>query len=96
MTCKQVHNTTYIYQPGMTAIDHLINMGRMILASKKCDCELCRKLLVPSELGTIAVNVELSRRHYPVKVLQALVENWDAEKIIMEFSEPPRPQNDSS
>ena len=87
MTCKGIEREAYISQPGMVAIDHLINMGRMLLAAQRCKCQLCKSMLSPSELSTIAINVELTRRHNPVKVFQALVENWDAERIMIEFAE---------
>lgn len=89
MKCIHSEYATFIQQPGMTAVDHLINMGRLILRSKTCECSLCQSLAMPSELGIIAVNVELHRRHNPVKVFEALVEGWDAEKIITEFAYPP-------
>ena len=87
MNCKGIERAAYISQPGMVAIDHLINMGRMLLAAQNCQCQLCKSMLTPSELVTIAINVELSRRHNPVKVFEALVENWSPEKIVEQFSE---------
>jgi hypothetical protein len=85
--CAGSNSFSYISQPDMSAVDHLINAGILLLSSVNCDCLFCADLRSynHTDFAKLAINVELTRRHNPVKVFEALVENWDAERIKLEF-----------
>lgn len=90
MKCVGIDRVTYISEPDMSVTDHLINMGRMVIAAKNCKCNKCRdaKAMAKSgDLGSLAVRVEMARRNEPVKVFKALVEGWSVEQMIAEFGD---------
>lgn len=94
MKCVGFQMSSYIAGSDLSVMDHMINMGRMIIAARKCQCDKCRVAASMAnetghagELGRLAVNVEMTRRNNPVKVFTALVEGWTAEQILAEFGD---------
>jgi hypothetical protein len=92
--CVGISKAKYISEPKMTVMDHLINLGIMIAAAKRCKCKQCRSTgvfskdgLMAGELGRMAVKVETARRNEPVKVFMGLVERWSADRIAAEFGD---------